>query len=178
MQRHPDVHLHGTEILLRSRIFDIVREQVELPSGLRQDLVIVDHPGAVCIAPVLPDGRLLLVRQYRHATGEWLVEIPAGRLEEGETPEAAAARELEEETGHQAGSLALLRTLWPAPGFCSEAIRLFLARDLVALADGGRPADEDEELELVRWSPQEVLARCADAKTLAAAALVLSERQP
>ena len=177
MQRHPAIRVHSTDTLLRSKIFDIVRERLELPSGLQQDLVIVDHPGAVCVAPVLPDGRFVLVRQYRHATGEWLLEIPAGRLEAGETPEQAARRELEEETGYRADSFELLRSLWPAPGFCSEQIHLFLATGLESLPGGGLEADEDEELEVVTMGAEEILRESNDAKTLAAAALYLQLRR-
>jgi len=174
MKRHPDVELLRSDTLLRGRIFDVVDESVRLPSGLRQDVLIVDHPGAVCIAPLLATGELLLVRQYRHAAGDWLVEVPAGRLELGESPRAAAERELEEETGHRAGRLELLFEFYAAPGFCSERMSLFLARDLAPL-DSARAADDDEELELVRARPEELLAgRAADAKTLLAAAVILA----
>jgi ADP-ribose pyrophosphatase len=113
MQRHPLVEVLRSDTLLRGRIFDVVDESIRLPSGLRQDVLVVDHPGAVCVAPLLPSGELLLVRQYRHAAGDWLVELPAGRLEPEESRRAAAERELEEETGHRAGRVELLRSSSP-----------------------------------------------------------------
>ena len=174
MERHSDVELLTSETLFRGRIFDLISESVRLPSGLRQDVLVVDHPGAVCIAPQLPDGRLLCVRQYRHAAGDWLVELPAGRLERDEAPLTAAARELEEETGHRADRWSPLSTFLAAPGFCSETMSLFLAQDLTPVPGGGLQADDDEELDLLQLHPTQLLdGRCRDAKTLLAAALLL-----
>lgn len=183
MKRHPDVRLHASERLFEGRIFDLVSESIQLPSGLRQELVVVDHPGAVCIAPVLASGELVLVRQYRHAAGDWLTEIPAGRLEPGESPETAARRELEEETGYRAADWRRASDFLAAPGFCSEVLTLFLARDLTPVPGGGLPQDDDEELELVSLTPEAILAAAGDgtvqdAKTLVAAALVLRARRP
>lgn len=172
-RRHPDVELLGSELLHEGRIFRLLRESARLPSGLRQDVDVVDHPGAVAIAALDAEGRLLLVRQYRHALGEWLVELPAGRREEGEEPLEAARRELEEETGHRAARWTHLREIVPAPGFCSERIQLFLAEDLEAVPGGGLDQDDDEELELLRRTPAELLAGdWTDGKTLVAAALL------
>jgi ADP-ribose pyrophosphatase len=190
LKRHPAVEILSSRTLFEGRIFDLVEESLKLPSGLRQDLAIVDHPGAVAIAALDRRGEMLLVRQYRHAVGDWLVEIPAGRLERGETPLSAAQRELEEETGRRAARWTLLREFFPAPGFCSERIVIFLASELEVVTDGSRPADHDEELELLSAPPALVLGgeivaggnvlRVADAKTLVAAALVcpLSARAP
>lgn len=175
MERHAAIRLLDSRTLYRGPIFDLIQERLLLPSGRAQDLVVVDHPGAVCVAPLCDDGRLLLVRQYRHATGDWLLEIPAGRREPGEEPLAAAQRELEEETGQRARSWRALRSFFPAPGFCSEVLDLFLATELSAIPGGGAAADDDEELELVRLAPAEVLREARDAKTLVAALLVLRE---
>jgi len=165
------------EPLFHGRVFDVVRARVRLPSGLEQSVDTVEHPGAVAIAPLLPDGRLLLVRQYRHAARAWLLELPAGRREPGEAPLGAARRELEEETGQRAETWEPLASFLTAPGFCSERIELFLASDLRAVPGGGLPADEDEEIELVPTSCAEVLAGASvDAKTLLAA-LLLEQRK-
>ncbi len=173
LRRHPDVAVLSSRKIFAGRIFDVVQERVRLPSGLEQDLAIVDHPGAVAIAALDSDGRLVLVKQYRHAAGEWLVEVPAGRLEPNESPLDAARRELEEETGLVADRIELSREFFAAPGFCSERMFLFVARDLREIPGGGRAKDEDEELELVRMSPADVLASgVRDAKTLIAAALL------
>lgn len=153
------------EVLVHGPIFDLVSARLQLSSGRRQELLIVEHPGAVAIVAWLEDGRVLLVRQYRHAARRHLIEVPAGRIEPGETPLAAARRELEEETGMRAREWRELTTFLPAPGFCSERITLFEARELEpGLAD----PDEDEELELLRLLPSEVLQRTPDGKTLLA----------
>ena len=162
------------ELLLHGKIFDIVAASVRLPSGLAQDFWVVEHPGAVAVAPVLETGEFLLVRQYRHAVRDWLIEIPAGRLEPGETPLAAAKRELEEETGQRAQRWEEIHSIFPAPGFCSERITLFEARDLGGPSGQRLQADADEEIELVRMRPEELLdGATRDAKTLLAAALFL-----
>jgi ADP-ribose pyrophosphatase len=183
LQRHSQIEILGSRRIFAGRVLDLLEESLRLPSGRRQDLVVVDHPGAVAIAALDARGDMLLVRQYRHAVGDWLIEIPAGRLEEGETPLAAAQRELEEETGHRAARWSLLREFYPAPGFCSEHMIVFLARDLESVVRDRRPADQDEEIEELRAPPRQVLSgelplggtivRVADAKTLLAAALVL-----
>jgi ADP-ribose pyrophosphatase len=174
LPRSSDVELLDSRELHDGRIFRVLAERVRLPSGLEQSLDVVLHPGAVGIAAVDEGGKLVLVRQYRHPLGRWTVEIPAGRLEPGESPERAARRELEEETGLHARSWRLLRSIAPAPGFCSEIVHVFEARDLAPAPGGGRPADPDEELSLVHLPPAEVLAGDVDdAKTLVAAALLL-----
>ena len=175
LRRHPDIDLVCSRRLHHGRVFDLVHEDLRLPSGLQQSIDVVEHGGAVAVAAVNGSGSLLLVRQYRHALGEWTLEIPAGRLETDELPEAAARRELEEETGHSAAHWELLRPIVPAAGFCSEIIHLFLARDLRAIPGGGRPPDDDEELEVLWMLPREILAsEMRDAKTLLAAALLLA----
>ena len=144
------------EVLLRGRIFDLVFAELTLPSGVEQELWIVEHPGAVAIAPVTEAGELVLVRQYRHAAREVLVEIPAGRLERGEARFEAARRELAEETGTRARHWRELAAFLPAPGFCSERIVLFEARGLEAIADRDAPRpDADEDLEVLRLPPEQ-----------------------
>ncbi len=162
-----------SERLLQGKIFDVVRTRLELPSGLRQELLVVEHPGAVAIAARTDAGELVLVRQYRHAAREHLLEIPAGRLEPGEEPLAAAQRELAEETGHRAREWRALTTFLPAPGFCSERIHLFEARGLEL---GPAQPDADEELEVLSLPLERVLTLARDGKTLLAAALLLLGR--
>lgn len=178
MQRHPDVELLASERIHQGHVFDVLRETVRLPSGLRQQVDVVEHAGAVCVAAVTDEGELLLVRQYRHPVGDWIVEIPAGRLEPGDDdPLAAAQRELEEETGHRAARWERACTFFPAPGFCSELHTLFVARGLEPVPGGGLAADDDEEIEVVRAAPAELFAGgTRDAKTLIAAAWLLLGR--
>ncbi len=156
------------------RVFDLVHEHIRLPSGLEQRLDVVLHGGAVAIAARTAEGKLLCVRQYRHATKTTLVEIPAGRLEPNEDPASAARRELEEETGFRAGHWKFLGAFYAAPGFCSEQIHLFEATELELAGNERLAPDEDEELEVLELFPRELLAQSdLDAKTWIAAAQVL-----
>jgi ADP-ribose pyrophosphatase len=175
----PSVEVLGQELLLRSRVFDVRAHHIRLPSGREQRLTLVEHPGAVAIAARFEDGRLALVRQYRHAARRWMLEVPAGRLEPGEDPLAAARRELEEETGLRAERWRRLQSFYPAPGFCTERLHLFLAEGLSPAPAAGRLCpDDDEELTQERLRPEELLARGPeDAKTLILASLlVLAQR--
>lgn len=161
------------EPLLAGRVFDVVAARLTLPSGIEQELWVVEHPGAVAIAALTEAGELLLVRQYRHAARALTLEIPAGRLERGESPLAAAQRELAEETGQRARRWRVLTTFLPAPGFCSERIHLFEARDLEPVA---ATPDADEDLEVVSLPPARVLEETSDGKSQLAAALLLLGR--
>ena len=105
-------------------------EKVRLPNDKVTDLEIVRHSGAAAVVPVTDDGHVFLVRQYRHATGGYLLEIPAGKLDPGEEPEACALRETEEEIGYRPGKLQTLGWIWTTPGFTDEKIWLYLATDL------------------------------------------------
>ena len=164
--------LEESRLLHSGPVFDVLHERVRLPSGLVQELDVVAHSGAVAVLPFLDEETVLLVRQYRHAVGAWLLEIPAGRLEVGEEAASAAKRELEEETGYRAGAWRELTQLWPAPGFCSERLTLFAAKGLESVPGGGLAMDADEEIELVRLPIREVHRHTQDAKTLVAVAMV------
>jgi ADP-ribose pyrophosphatase len=107
---------------------------------------IVRHPGASAVVPFLSDDEVLLIRQYRHATNGSILEVPAGKLDPGETPEVCAVRELEEEAGQRAGRLVALGPIWTSPGFTDERIHLFAAHDLVAVE---RRPEDDEVIDLV-----------------------------
>jgi ADP-ribose pyrophosphatase len=179
MNRHPDVRILASRSIHSSPAFEVLLESLRLPSGLELSTLVVDQPrGAVAIAARCADGQILLVRQYRHAVGDWLLEIPAGRLNPGESALEAAQRELEEETGHRARSWTGLGTFVLAPALCTERIALFLAEDLELVQDQRRLPDADEELQVSRAHPRELLAGGhLDAKTvLAAARLCLTGR--
>ena len=176
LRRHPDVHEEGRRTLIEGRVFDLVRLALRLPSGLRQDLDLIEHPGAVAILARDEQGRILIVRQYRAAAGDWTCEIPAGRVEAGEDPRTTAGRELEEETGLRARSVRAWRSFFPAPGIASEVIHLFRAEGLEAVPGGGLAGDDDEEIEVLWMHPRDVLsAEPADGKTILAAQHCLLE---
>ena len=143
-------------------------DEVALDSGRRTTREVVEHPGAVAI--LAWDGeRLAMVRQWRHATGGALLEIPAGTLEPGEEPLATARRELAEEVGRAAGTWVSGPVFFTAPGFCTELMHTYLATDLT---DASAAADDDEEIETSWLTLDEALAaiddgRVRDAKTLA-----------
>jgi len=124
-------------------VFGIRRDEVIEPSGVRAIREVITHPGSVVVLPVLPDGRILLIQQYRHATRQYLWELVAGRIHSGETPKAAAARELIEETGYRAKRLRVFLEMFPTPGFLEEKMFLLLAEGLTA---GEAEPEEDEKI--------------------------------
>lgn len=165
--------LISSERLYTGRIINLDRDTVRFPDGSVGQLEMVRHPGASAVAPFLddprdPDPRVLLIRQFRHAAEDFIWEVPAGRLDPGESPEECARRELEEETGMRARAIERLTTIYTTPGFTDERIHLFLAHGLEAGAHR-READEFMELHTLRWS--EIMAKVRsgevqDAKTL------------
>ena len=111
------------------RSITVYVEEAELPGGHRVDLDVVRHPGAAAVVPFETEEVVLLIRQFRHAAGGTIWEVPAGKLD-GDTPEICAAKELEEEAGRRAGRLERLGSIWTSPGFSDEVIHLFSAFDL------------------------------------------------
>ncbi len=164
----------------RGAQFELITERVALPNGRSVLLDLLKHPGAAAVVPFLADGRVLLIRQYRFATGGYLLELPAGKLDPGEAPEACAARELEEETGYRAGRVEKLGAIWPSPGFTDEKIHLYAAYDLRPTA---QRLEADEVIELVPMSFDEALRRVhegeiQDAKSGMALLLAAERRRP
>jgi len=155
-------------------------DTVLFPNGNQRERETVHHPGAVAILPVLPDGKMVLVRQYRYATGRPLLEVPAGTLDPGESPDACALRELAEETGYQTKSLRRLCQFYCSPGWADEVLYAFVATDLV---NGESSPEEDEDLELVEVAPDDVQrliaqGEIADAKTIVSLLGYLGLRLP
>ena len=124
-------------------IFGLRRDEVIEPSGIRAVREVITHPGSVVVLPVLPDKKILLIQQYRHATRQKLWELVAGRIDAGETPKRAAARELIEETGYRAKRFRLFLEMFPTPGFLEEKMYLLLAEGLSA---GEAEPEEDEKI--------------------------------
>ncbi|HZN55669.1 MAG TPA: NUDIX hydrolase [Candidatus Polarisedimenticolaceae bacterium] len=142
------------------RVVKLAIEDVRLPNGNVVSLEIIRHPGAAAVVPLDGDGNVLLVRQYRHATRSWVLEVPAGKLDHpGEDPDACALREVEEETGYRAGRLTALGWIWTTPGFTDEKIWLYLARDLAATRPSLQP---DEVLTVERLPLREAARRALD----------------
>ena len=169
----------STRTVYTGRIFDVTVDRVRLPHGREADLEIVRHEGSVVLIPIASDGRVLLVRQYRHAVGRFLWELPAGSLETNEDVAAAAARECQEELGLIADHLERLHTFFPTPGFCTEAMTYFKATGLRTPGAGDPVAhqDDDESIEVGSFSTAEVrqmidAGEIADLKTLAALVLL------
>ena len=128
------------------RLIDLYLDQVELPNGETSTREWIDHPGAVCLIPILPDGKICLIRQFRYGPGEEFIEIPAGKLDAGEAPLDCAYRELEEETGYRTNKLTFLTNIHPAIGFSNEKMWMYLAEELEL---SKKKLDEDEFLELL-----------------------------
>lgn len=133
----------GSTIIYNGPVFGIRRDEVIEPSGVRATREVITHPGSVVVLPVLPDGRILLIRQYRHATRQYLWELVAGRMDPGETPKVAAARELIEETGYRAKRFRVFLDVFPTPGFLEERMFILLAEGLTA---GAAEPEEDEKI--------------------------------
>jgi ADP-ribose pyrophosphatase len=126
---------------------EVSHERVALPNGREVTLDIVHHPGAAAVVPFIAEDEVVLIRQFRHAAGGTILEVPAGKLDAGEPPERCAARELTEEAGYRAGRIVALGSIWTTPGFTDEKIHLFAAFDLARAAS--RPED-DEVIEVIR----------------------------
>ncbi|MEM4636742.1 MAG: NUDIX hydrolase, partial [Nitrososphaerota archaeon] len=131
---------------------------------------VVEHPGASAILPIKSNSKILLIKQYRHPVGKWILEIPAGTLKTGETDYECAVRELEEETGYKAGRLEKIITIMPSPGYSTERISIYLAFNLEKSIQN---LDEDEEIELLEMDLDEAIREVmstdeADGKTLLA----------
>jgi ADP-ribose pyrophosphatase len=157
--------------IYKGRIVDLRVEQVRLPNGTNVELELMHHGGASAVVALDAAGRVILLRQYRHAAGGYLWELPAGILDSpDETPETCAARELGEEAGVRAAELVRLGTIFTTPGFCDERIHLFLARELTETGHGHEP---DEVIaEIARIPLRDALAmirrgEIVDGKTIA-----------
>ncbi len=159
-----------SEYLYRGRVVTLRLDTLTACDGHTMRREVVEHRGAVAIVPMLTPETVLLIRQYRHAVGETLLEVPAGSLEPGEDPAACAARELEEEVGYRAGRIRPMFGQFLAPGYSSELLHVFLAEDLDPTV---QHLDEDEQIEVEPTLLSDVRrllreGRLRDAKTIAA----------
>ena len=160
----------SSEILLQGRAFKVRRDTLKTPDGRETKYEIIEHGGSVVLVPVDDQGNVLFVRQYRHATGQDLLELPAGTRDGEEPFEECAAREIREETGMEAGTLLKVGEFYLVPGYSSEFMAVFLATDL---KENPLDGDEDEFLQLEKFTVKDVNAMfergdVLDAKSLAA----------
>ncbi len=165
--------------VFEGRVVSLRVDEVLLPGGGTSTREVIDHRPAVVIVPIDDSGNLLMVRQYRYAVGETLLEAPAGVVEDGEDPDETAQRELQEEVGRKAGDLRKLGEFWATPGFCNELMHAYVARDL---SHSSLAADDDENITVVAVPVAEALDMIAsgeirDAKTIAALLLARNHRE-
>ncbi len=134
-------------LVYRGRVFSVEVERHRFPNGQEHEVAIVRHAPSVVLIPIAEDGRLILIRQYRASVRRELWELPAGRVDDGESPEQAAARECEEEIGLVPRRIERIRGLYPTPGFCDEELIFFRVSDLQPPpSDSDRHQDEDEDI--------------------------------
>ena len=171
--------LLSSEQIYSGKFLKLHLDTVALPNGRTTTLEILRHPGASAVVPLKEDGRVVLIRQLRHAAGGFIYEIPAGKLDPQEDPRDCATRELEEEVGYRAGHLELLTSIWTAPGFTDEVIHIYKGTNLEV---GKQNLDQDEVLEIVEWSLEEAIAKIQDgtirdAKTIIGLQMVFWQKQ-
>jgi len=157
--RHKSLMSHELikrEYIHRGKILDLSLSRFMSETKGEVDIEIVHHNGGAGALPLFEDGSVALVRQWRYPLGRYSLEIAAGRIEPGQTPEETASRELEEELGFRAGELRKLGEFFVAPGYCEERIYVYLARKLEPCAQN---LDDDEEVDIVRMPFYEALAR-------------------
>ena len=159
-----------SRLVYRGRILDLYKDNVVLEDGREAEREVVRHRDAVCVLALRDDNNIIMIRQYRYPVGKEIMEIPAGIMEEGETPIGAAFRELKEETGYTAGEMEKVFSFYSSPGFTDEKLHLFVARNLTA---GSQNPDPDEQIDIVEIGGGEAYDRVLkgeieDSKTIIA----------
>jgi len=159
----------SSKVIYEGQAFGVRRDELIEPTGVRTMREVVTHPGSVVVLPVLPDGRIVLVRQYRHACRQYLWELVAGRKEHGESPKQGAERELIEETGYRAKRFKVFLDVFPTPGFLEERMFLLLAE---GVTPGVAEPEEDEKLIVAAYTRKQLeqmmrSRKLRDAKSIA-----------
>jgi ADP-ribose pyrophosphatase len=175
-----ELKLLSRQKLYSGRVIDLIVDRVTMPSGKEGVREVARHPGGAVTVPLLDDGRVLLVTQFRYPFGRFITELPAGKLAPGEDPARAARRELEEETGYTAATLEHLVTIYSTPGFCDEELHIYLARGLTPVPGGPRREEGELTMTVEAVPLAEAVARAVrgelpDAKTVIG--LLLTERR-
>lgn len=168
--------VNNRSLVKKGRVFEIFTENVTLPNGANLDMDIIHHPGAAAIVPILDDGTVLLLKQYRHAVGGYIWEIPAGTLDPGEDEITCAKREIIEETGYAAKEMEKLGVITPLPAYSDERIHIFLA---TGLTPASQNLDDDELLTVHPQKVSTALSMIAngeiiDAKTISSLYLAIN----
>ena len=168
-QPNKKARILSSKVIYEGKAFGVRRDELIEPTGVRTVREVVTHPGSVVVLPVLPDGRIVLVRQYRHACRQYLWELVAGRMERGENPKKGANRELIEETGYRAKKFTVFLDVFPTPGFLEEHMYLLLAE---GVKPGEAEPEEDEKLIVAAYTRQELeqmirSGKLRDAKSIA-----------
>ncbi len=149
----------STRQIYTGKVVTLNIDTVTLPNGVTVDLETIRHPGASAVVPMKEDGRVVLIRQFRHAAGGFIYEIPAGKLNPGEDPLSCAARELEEEIGYRAATFSLLSSIFTAPGFADEVIHVYQA---TGLTQGRQQLDRDEVLDVIEMPLADAIRKIED----------------
>ena len=168
MERPVGEKLITSRAAFEGKLLSLTVDEVALADGRRAVREVVHHPGAVAIVALLPGARVVMIRQYRHAAGKVLFELPAGIMRSGEPPQDCARRELMEETGYRAGELRLVFSAYLSPGYSTEIIHVFCATDL---DPGAAAVEEDEEIEVMVLPLEEAVARVGNGLVENAAAI-------
>jgi ADP-ribose pyrophosphatase len=166
--KNPETAVLSHEEIYRGKIVTLHVDTIRQESGKTTLREVVLHPGGVAAIPILDDGRILLIRQFRYAIGKFILELPAGKLDSGQPPLETVAREIEEEIGYCAGTLSHETTFYTTPGICNESIHLFIARNLV---QSTQRLEEGEHITLEAYTLEECLKKIAteeinDGKTI------------
>ena len=165
--------VHKIQRHYQGPLFSFVTEDVSLPNGSRTELAMVRHPGSTAVVPLFEDHTVLMERQYRHAVQDYLLEIPAGTMEPGETPLKCAARELQEETGYVAEKFSEIAQVLILPAYSDEKIYVYLAQDFTLT---GQNLDQDEIIEVVRLPLEETMKLIDKGKIIDALTILALQR--
>ena len=166
--KNPETAVLSHQEVYRGKIVTLHVDTIRQESGRTTIREVVLHPGGVTAVPVLDDGRILLIRQFRYPIGKFILELPAGKLDSGQSPLDTVARELEEEIGYSAQTLSYETTFYTTPGICNESIHLFVAKDLIQTT---QRLEEGEHITLEAYTLEECLKKIAteeinDGKTI------------
>jgi ADP-ribose pyrophosphatase len=153
---NPETVILSHQKIYRGKIVALHVDTIQQPSGRTTIREVVLHPGGVAAIPVLNDGRILLIRQFRYPIGKFILELPAGKLDSGQPPLETIAREIEEETGYRAGAITHECTFYTTPGISNESIHLFLAQDLAFEA---QHLEEGEHITVEAYSLEDCLQK-------------------